>query len=373
MQFPLGQAQVQRQLLMAKAIILEGIKVTVLCRYGIHSKSDGIKREGFFEGVHYIYCSGTSIRPKNIIKRNFLKIKGLINEYKYYRIYSRNHKLAGALVSTNRFHNILFYFLLGKIFKTTTVVDNVEYWTSNKDIKGWKRLDKYFYDKFYFLFADKIICISDFLINKVGDSKKADILKIPSITDFDKFSINNFSRLVKRKYFLFCGSKAYFEILDFVISCFEKLNIEDINLVLITQNADNLKNRLEKSNKRDQVLVMENIPYENLVNLYKGSEALMIPMRNNDQDKARFPHKISEYCAAHRPIITGMVGEINNYFNRSNAYLCSEYDINEFTSAMQRIISDPEKADEIASNSYQTGLSHFNYKSYSKALVSLFI
>ncbi len=42
-EFPdLGQAQVQRQLLMARAIILEGFDITVLCRYGIHSESDGI-------------------------------------------------------------------------------------------------------------------------------------------------------------------------------------------------------------------------------------------------------------------------------------------------------------------------------------------
>lgn len=32
MEFPLGQAQVQRQLLMAKAITLGGRDVTVLCR-----------------------------------------------------------------------------------------------------------------------------------------------------------------------------------------------------------------------------------------------------------------------------------------------------------------------------------------------------
>ena len=85
MQFPLGQAQVQRQLLMAKAIILEGFDVTVLCRYGIHRESDGISDEGFFDGVPYIYCSGTSIRPDGIFRRNFLKLKGLFNEYRYYR------------------------------------------------------------------------------------------------------------------------------------------------------------------------------------------------------------------------------------------------------------------------------------------------
>jgi hypothetical protein len=82
MQFPLGQAQVQRQLLMAKAIILEGFDVTVLCRYGIHRESNGISNEGFFEGVHYVYCSGTSIRPDGIFRRNFLKLKGLFNEYR---------------------------------------------------------------------------------------------------------------------------------------------------------------------------------------------------------------------------------------------------------------------------------------------------
>ena len=137
MQFPLGQAQVQRQLLLAKAIMIEGFEVSVLCRYGIHSKSDGISIEGFFDGVHYVYCSGTSIRPDGIIYRNYLKFKGLFNEFRYYRKYSKTGLLKGALVSTNSFHNILFYFLLGKIFRITTVVDNVEYWTSNRNIKGF--------------------------------------------------------------------------------------------------------------------------------------------------------------------------------------------------------------------------------------------
>ena len=54
MEFPLGQAQVQRQLLMAKAITLGGRDVTVLCRYGIYNQSDDLSPEGIFEGIHYI-------------------------------------------------------------------------------------------------------------------------------------------------------------------------------------------------------------------------------------------------------------------------------------------------------------------------------
>jgi len=372
MQFPLGQAQVQRQLLMAKAIILEGFDVTVLCRYGIHSESDGISKEGFHEGVHYIYCSGTSVRPDSCFRRNLLKFKGLFNEYRYYREFSKNGQLAGALVSTNKFYNILFYFLLGKIFGIITVVDNVEYWTANNSIKGWKRFDKYLYDKFYFHFADKIICISDFLIGKVNKASKHKTIKIPAITDFDKFRKSSTLPIVKSGYFLFCGSKAYSEIIDFVISSFEILNLREFRLVLITAKTPGLTERIDKSQLKDRIMVKEDIPYDDLVNLFTNSEALIIPMRNNDQDKARFPHKIAEYCAAGRPVITNKVGEINNYFNEFNSYLCSEYDTTEYSDAMERIISDPVHARDVAENSYQTGLKHFNYRSYSKSIANLF-
>ena len=70
--FPSGTAQVQRQLLLAKAILLEGFDVTVLCRYGIHNLKDGIPSEGIFEGINFVYCSGTSLRPDGYIRRNYL-------------------------------------------------------------------------------------------------------------------------------------------------------------------------------------------------------------------------------------------------------------------------------------------------------------
>jgi glycosyltransferase involved in cell wall biosynthesis len=96
-------------------------------------------------------------------------------------------------------------------------------------------------------------------------------------------------------------------------------------------------------------------------------------MRDTDEDKARFPHKISEYCASGRPIIVNKVGEINNYFDNTNAYLCSGYDEQEFADAMQKIISEPEQANIIARKSYETGYVVFNYKTYSNSLISLFI
>jgi len=359
---------------LARAIQNEGFAVLVLNRYGIHRKEDNVAFEGVFEGIHYLYCSGTSLKPPKYIRRNLLKFKGLFNEIKCYWKYSRSNQLSGALISTNHFHNILFYWLLGKVFRTTTVVDNVEYWGSIKDFRGFQRFDKFLYDRFYSLFTDKIICISDFLISKVRNSKKQTSIKIPVITDFDKFKKGNTRPgIIKEKYFIFCGSAVYFQVIDFVISAFEKLtNDRNVYLVLVTGNTDVLRGRIEKSPVKKNILVQSNVPYNDLVNLYKNSQGLIIPMRNSDQDRARFPHKISEYCASGRPIITNRVGEIVNYFNNSNSYLCDDYDEDEYAASMHKILAEPENAKLIAAQGYKTGETYFNYKSYSKEIKKLF-
>lgn len=370
MEFPLGLAQVQRQLLLAKAVELGGFEVIVLCRYGIHNIEDGIESNGVYEGIQFNYCSGTSVRSKNFLRRNLLKFKGLVNEFLYYRKYSATNQLAGVLVSTNSFHNILFYFFLGKIFNVISVVDNVEYWTSNKKFSGFDRIDKLFYDKYYFLFSDKVICISDFLIRKVRGEKIRKVIKIPAITDFEKYKRpENYLRLVKERYLLYCGSDAYSDVIDFVISSYERLNFDSLKLVLVTRNNQRLEKRINKVKNKNNIMVMQNIPYEDLINLYLNSEALLIPLRNIDQDKARFPHKISEYCASGRPIITSNVGEIANYFDETSVYLCNDYNESEFADKMNEVILDPEKAEEKAKRSYEIGNENFNYTSYSDILV----
>lgn len=370
--FPSGTAQVQRQLLLAKAILHEGFDVTVLCRYGIYNYADGIPSKGTFEGINFIYCSGTSLRPDGYLRRSLLKMLGLINEIKYIRRFSRSRQLAGILISTNSFHNIFFYFVIGKVFNVTLTVDNVEYWTSIRGFRGIIRIEKYLYDKFYYFFTDNIICISDFLIAKVPKLKRDNVLKIPAITDFDKFSngLESYT-LVKGKYFLYCGSNTYYEVIDFIISSFDRLDQNNVSLLLVTQDTCKLRERIDKSRNKDLIKILTNLSYPDLVNVYNKSEALLIPMRDTNQDIARFPHKISEYCASCRPIITSSVGEIKNYFNEDSAFLCPVFDESEYAKAMSKVISDPITANKIARNSYNMGFVKFNYKSYSNSLIKL--
>ena len=141
----------------------------------------------------------------------------------------------------------------------------------------------------------------------------------------------------------------------------------------MTKLNEDLKVKIKVSKAFDSLRVMTDLAYNDLINLYKNSEALIIPMRDTDQDKARFPHKISEYCASGRPIITNKIGEIGNYFNAENAFLCTGYNVDEYASAMLKVVSDPELADRVAAKSYKTGMEVFNYKTYQKQLRNFFV
>ena len=212
------------------------------------------------------------------------------------------------------------------------------------------------------------------MIEKVRKFRKGKIIKVPVITDFDKFIGYKVSkRLVEVPYFLYCGSDAYFEVIEFVISSFEKADMSKMTLVLVTRFSKKLEDRIRKSKNKDSIKVLSDLPYNDLVNLYINSEALLIPMRDTDEDKARFPHKISEYCASGRPIIVNRVGEISNYFDNTNAYICSGYVEQEFADAMQKIVSEPDQATSIGRKSYETGSVVFNFKTYSNSLINLLI
>ena len=116
------------------------------------------------------------------------------------------------------------------------------------------------------------------------------------------------------------------------------------------------------------------MPYETLLNYYLNASALLIPLRPNIQDKARFPQKISEYVISGNPIITTKYGEVINYFEDSvNALIADEYDVNLFSKKMEYIIKYPEKSLEIGLGGKEVGMKYFNYKNYSSSLYNLLV
>ena len=178
----------------------------------------------------------------------------------------------------------------------------------------------------------------------------------------------------KEKYFLFCGAAGYFEVIIFIIRSFELLENSDYQLkLIISGNKEHLEiveNAIMLSEKSDLIQIMSNLEYSQLQKYYMNATALLIPLRNTLQDKARFPHKIGEYLATKNPLITTKIGEIPLYLKHlDNAFVCENYDENEFSDMMAFVINNPELSNEIGQKGYKTGFKYFNYCNYGKPLI----
>ncbi|MGB5418132.1 glycosyltransferase [Algibacter sp.] len=374
--FPYGLAATQRMILIAKSLLIENYKVTVLCRKGKLNKKNnpGFDVEGTFEGINYLYTSGNVFKPEGFLKRNISKIKGIIGEFKYlYRLKKANN-ITLAIISNHKVIHVLRYRLYASIIGFPVVLNFVEMRSSmqNRSSIG-QRINDYFMDNYFVKMVDGAIPISDYLMayyQKV--SPKTPILKLPIISDFEKFELEKSN---EEPYFLYCGSMAYRQVIDFIFEAYKNIpDNESAKLYMIVSGGSKKEVELlqqEVNNQFDvpKIKLFSNIPYEQLVYLYVNAIALLIPLRPTAQDTARFPHKIGEYLASGNPIITTKVGEIKNYFeDEKTALVADSYDVSAYAEKMEFVLKNPEKSKAIGLNGKALGLKEFDYKTQGSRL-----
>jgi glycosyltransferase involved in cell wall biosynthesis len=361
--FPQGFAQVERQKLIAKGLTYSGCHVTVISRYGIHDRSN-VPSRGTYKGIDYMFASGLSYRPSGFFRRNYNKVKGLIQEISLLLSLRRASEQSAILITTNSFYNVAIYSICAYIAGVPAVLDHVEYWGKRANSSLLKRLDNILYDTFATKISTQVICISNYLlIETKRQNPTKSVLKVPVIVDFTQFQE---ASNPDEPYFLFCGSAGYFETIDFVIRAFEHLGEQGYSLYLIAygndEQMDRVTDRIASSPLASQIKHFYDLPYAQLTQYYMMSRALLIPLLDTVQDEARFPHKIGEYCAAGRAIITTNIGEVKHYFkDGENALIASKLTPASFSEKMQFVIDNPEIAAEVGYNGNTLGKEHFNY------------
>lgn len=374
--FPFGMAQVERQKLISKGLIKAGAPVLIINRYG--QQPEGVHQEllhqSSFEGIPFVYASGNPYRPASFFQRNLGKIKGALNEFFIIRKHKRKGRNHVLLVSTLSFYNIVYYKLLSWLLRMPLVIDNVEYFSAMNIPKSrFVKWDNYWYDNYSCALADKVVAISHFLADVASQKKKRqDILQIPSIVEFEKFKS---TAVPTEPFFLYCGHAGYFEVISFIIASFEQLSVGNHALYLVSNGSETemkrLRDRIAASPKEARIKLFSRLPLQELIDLYMTSSALLIPLRPTQQDKARFPHKIGEYCAAKKVILSTKMGEVEKFFlDGETALLAEAYDETQFARKMQLVVEDPESAAAIGQKGYELGLQHFDHKALGVKLKS---
>jgi glycosyltransferase involved in cell wall biosynthesis len=369
-EFPFGLAETQKVLLVARGLVHAGASVTVISRrWGSKDweQAMSLPSRGTFEGVSYLNASGSLVRPASWMKRRLFKVRGLVGEVGSVVRLRLSGRLQAAIVSSGDFWTIVYYRAISLIFRFPLVIHLVEYYTALRQNGSWKeRLDAYLFDRHVYALVDGLLPISEFLIANIERySSGKPWLKDPCLVDTARFA--NLRRAPQCTYLLFCGYLGYYEIILFILEAFGRLRgSPDVHLYLVVNGPPaqfaELNDAIASLQTKDRISVFSDLRDEELAQMYLDAYALLIPLRPTVQDRARFPHKIGEYCASGRPIVTTNYGEVSVKFrHRENAYVASEYSVQAFADVITEALDDPAAAERIGARGRTMATEDFNY------------
>jgi glycosyltransferase involved in cell wall biosynthesis len=368
--FPFGLAQTQKVRLVSRALLHEGCKVTVLSRWWSVWKWKEVPSfpaEGEYEGIHYIHACGHVHRPQGWFYRKIVRLRGLGRELSTIVRLRRSGLLDIVILSSWSSPRVLYYVLLSRILGFPLIMHLVEYYASYTANGSWKdKLNARLLDQASMRLVDGVLPISTFLINRVErHAPGLPWLRDPGLVDLKRY--DGLRRKPSNRYFAFCGYLGYMEVIRFCLHAFEQAKTEpDVELHLVVNGAkedfERLEDEMRNLKKADRVVTYSGISDREVSKIYINAYALLIPLRPTDQDRARFPHKIGEYCGSGRPIITTDVGEVACRFTHGvNAYVTQNYDLAEYAAAIEECLADPARADAVgaAGRKLAEGTNHF--------------
>jgi glycosyltransferase involved in cell wall biosynthesis len=374
--FPYGTARVEKLKLLGKSLAYNQLKVDFICNGWGYSKKGEIPKQGHFEGIDYIYTSGITHRPKSFTARRWVKFKGLINEI----LYLSKNRCDAAIVSvmSGMFFPLFYYWLFARINGYKLYYPHHEEPEVTLNMKSlYYRINLFLFNRFAWKMLDGAFPISNYLAEKIKIKEpRLPLLKIPALVDFEIFNkVREATGTSREKYFMYCGSIVYYDVIEFVINAFELVPGNEFELHLVISGSkkkkEKLYQRIDQSPKIQKIHVFENLDYDVLVKKYINASALLVPLRDTIQDKARLPHKIGEYTASGNVVISNRIGDIPFYFQHTeNALIADNYDVHEFAGMMEFVIQYPNEAKIIGLAGYETGMKIFNYKTYGKQILN---
>lgn len=284
-------------------------------------------------------------------------------------------RAAAALhVYTQSFPWTIAYLLAGWWFRTPVVLHYVEMRSRIEGPKSlWKDWNDRLLDGRILRCFDAAIAISTRLREHVREvAPGLPCLLLPPVCDFDGFAdVPTVHR--PRPYFVYCGSIAYRDVIEFVMDSWIRTRAKDVaDLVLVIGGPVESVETL-RAQSPAHVQILRGLEYTELLGLYKGAAGLLIPLRPTEQDLARFPQKCCEYLACGGPMLSTELGEIGLHFaDGHNALLAPSYTAQAFAELVDRVIDAPAESRRIARSGTARGRDVFHVGNHRQALHDFF-
>ena len=336
---------------------------------------------------------GITHKKTGQVRKLFLYANGILRSYKYVK--SQSH-LDFVLFAGGSF--VICYPIL-RICKRKSIKvcidivdENSKKFEANKSLRDYLAIyNKDLFDRWLIPKFDKVLVISDFLLNKYKKISKNIIIQksIPSIIDLEEFDKNSkrtvfsknseLNQLVddKRLKVLYAGSAVRPNGILFVLDCAAELIIKYkydflIIIILLLGDKERLLQHAIKLGIEKNLLLLNRQNQDDLPAIYKQCDILFLPEHGNVIANAGFPGKTAELLASGKPIISTVFSDLEMYLiNGENALLSAIGDNVTYTSNLRKLLDDSHLRNKIGAAGRLTAEYGCDYKSCTSIFTDL--
>lgn len=204
---------------------------------------------------------------------------------------------------------------------------------------------------------------------------KAQFLHLPMTVDLKRFQSVATTDLYNKPYIAYTGTfNNAKDGVDILIHSFANIAQKYPSLHLYLAgfyhyDVDKQKEIINKYNLNDRVTYLGVLNKDQIPLFICNAELLVLSRPDSHQAQGGFPTKLGEYLATGKPVCVTKVGEIPNYLEDNvSAFLAEPGDVDSFTDAMDRALSNLEKAREVGLAGRDVAKKEFNSEIQAKRL-----
>ncbi|MBN1632259.1 MAG: glycosyltransferase family 4 protein [Thermoleophilia bacterium] len=380
--FPHGMATTSRVRLFARALLEAGVGVRVLSLQAVdrppHIENTTVRGE--YMGIPFEYACGTTVRRDSFAARRLIAARGWVLGAVRLVQLRRQGLLDLVLLwfwTPRPAWRLCCFMALLRLLRVPVVREVDESpWSQKPDANVLER----FWSPLAGTAGAVTIsaALHEWAAAEYRGRRGARIVDVPILVDVNEREPADYPR--GEPLVVFAGSPVYKTTIRFIFAAMgEVWRLHPRCRLAITgaatsdPRADWLRDEARHAGLGDRVDLVGYLSRPELLNLYGRAHALLIPLFDDQQSRARFPTKIGEYLAAARPVVTNPVGEIPLHFTDGvDAVVCPPNDPVIFGRAIVDLLSDPARAALIGRRGRRVAETRFHYALYGETMGQAF-
>ena len=328
-------------------------------------------------GIEYFVAICQKKRKKYFLIRRYYRIKRYFNVITFiHKKHKFKNPIDAIILYTRSPFVMIFAKLLALFFSIKLILEVTEHpFNDFKKYSCWKIIVPWVIYKFF----DGFICISTSLEKYCEQykNKKATIIKIPPLVDFDSFKCA-YLNPKNEEYLFYSGSLTIKrDGIDNLIKAFYLVNQKHVSLKLILggicydePTKSEIFRLIKSLELENRVLFLDFLPKEELLTYIFNAKILCVARRDNNQTSSAFPTKVAEYLYSGIPLIVTRVGDISNYLEDGvNAYLAESDNIEVFAEKIEYMIENYQLALNVAKKGKEIAISCFSNDENVKTII----